>query len=110
VSFGDDVHDTEPREPDPLAAFDGFVSAVRGRLEKGRTTYGDRSFSADPDDLLAELQQEALDLAGWGFVLYRRIERMRCDIRAIPPVHRPSHREARAWPEEAPNPNRRRGG
>jgi hypothetical protein len=26
-----------------------------------------------------ELQQEALDLAGWGFVLYRRIVAMRCD-------------------------------
>jgi hypothetical protein len=77
VSFSDDVHESEPPAPDPLAAFGDFAAAVRARLEQGRAAYGDRSFSADPDELLAELQQEALDLAGWGHVLYRRMEAMR---------------------------------
>jgi hypothetical protein len=51
---------------DPLAAFDAFTSAVRHRLEAGSETYGDSSFSRDPAELVGELQQEALDLAGWG--------------------------------------------
>ena len=63
--------------PDPLEAFGGFVSAVRSRLEAGRRAYGDRSFSAPPVRLLEELQAEALDLAGWGFVLWVRLEAMR---------------------------------
>jgi hypothetical protein len=79
VSFGDEPTDREslPAPADPLAAWPGFAAEVRARLEQGRADYGDRSFSADPDELLRELQQEALDLAGWGFVLYRRIEAMR---------------------------------
>ena len=62
---------------DPLGAFDGFVSAVRARLEAGRTEYGDRSFSKPPAEIIGELQQEALDLAGWGFILYCRLAAMR---------------------------------
>jgi hypothetical protein len=84
MSFGDDVHETEPPALDPLAAFDDFSASVRRRLETGREAYGDRSFSADPDELLRELQQEALDLAGWGFVLFRRIEAMRAALEAKP--------------------------
>lgn len=79
MSFGDDVTDREPAPapPDPLASWPAFAAEVRARLEQGRADYGDRSFSADPDELLRELQQEALDLAGWGYVLFRRIEAMR---------------------------------
>jgi hypothetical protein len=65
---------------DPLASWPRFVCAVRDRLEQGRKAYGETSFNRSPDELLAELQQEALDLAGWGFVLYRRIEAMRAAI------------------------------
>jgi hypothetical protein len=78
MSFGDDVLDVEPAPgPDPLESFDGFVREVRARLEAGRAEYGERSFSRPPDELLAELQQEALDLAGWGFVLWARIDAAR---------------------------------
>lgn len=55
--------------------FRDFSEAVRRRLELGRQTYGDRSFSSDPT--LAELEQEALDLAGWGFVLFTRLRAIR---------------------------------
>jgi hypothetical protein len=60
---------------DPLDTFESFAAAVRGRLDAGRIAYSDRSFDADPGVLLAELQQEALDLAGWGFILFERLER-----------------------------------
>jgi hypothetical protein len=50
-------------------------------MEQGRIEYGDRSFSRDPDALLAEIQQEALDLCNWGYVAWHRVERMRRALR-----------------------------
>lgn len=54
-----------------------FVRRLAARLEAGRLEYGDRSFQRPPAELVAELQLEALDLAGWGFILWERLERMR---------------------------------
>lgn len=56
---------------------DEFIRALTERLDKGAAQYGDRSFDRPVDQLLAELQQEALDLAGWGFVLWERVRRDR---------------------------------
>jgi hypothetical protein len=53
-----------------------FFEAVRARLMKGAIEYENRSFSKDPADLLEELRQEALDLAGWVFVLFCRLQTM----------------------------------
>ena len=69
-----DVPKAPPAEP--LLRWGDFAEAVRERLEKGRIEYQDRSFTSEPAELLAELQQEALDLAGWGFVLWHRLEAM----------------------------------
>jgi hypothetical protein len=78
MSFHDDVHpDPPPPAPDPLDAWPTFIAEVRARLEKGRAAYGDASFDRPPGELLVELQLEALDLAGWGFVLWQRIEHLR---------------------------------
>ena len=54
-----------------------FAAAVEARLEAGAATYGDRSFGRALEDLLGELQQECLDLAGWGFALWARLERLK---------------------------------
>jgi hypothetical protein len=54
----------------------GFVEAVRARLEAGRAEYGDESFERPPTELVSELEQEALDLAGWGFVLFVRLRKL----------------------------------
>jgi hypothetical protein len=90
MSFTDDIR--EPvRSVDPLDGFETFAGAVRGRLDQGRATYGDASFSAHPSVLLAELQAEALDLAGWGFVLWTRLEAMRA---ALGNVQQPETRPA----------------
>lgn len=62
---------------DPLDPFADFTAALHGRLEAGRATYADRSFERAPAELIAELEQEALDLAGWGFVLWVRLRALR---------------------------------
>ena len=54
-----------------------FASCVSARLEVGARESGDRSFSRAPAELVAEMQAEALDVAGWGFILWCRLQRMR---------------------------------
>lgn len=77
---------------DPLHSWPAFAAAVRARLEAGRQAYGDRSFDRPPTELLGELQQEALDLAGWGFVLWARLEALR-ERAAVEHVGRMARRE-----------------
>ena len=62
--------------PDPLAAYPDFSAEVLRRLLVGRSEYGDKSFSADPVKLVRELRAEAMDLAGWGYVLWHRLDAM----------------------------------
>jgi hypothetical protein len=59
---------------DPLSAWPAFTESVRQRLEAGRAAYGDRSFSRDPVALVREVQAELLDVCGWSFVLFQRLE------------------------------------
>lgn len=72
---------------DPLDAFPSFVDAVRARLEAGRAAYGDRSFERPTSELVGELQQEALDLAGWGFVLWARLEALKARAAKVDADH-----------------------
>lgn len=48
----------------------------------GRRNYGDASFSADPATLLTEIQAELEDVAGWSFVLWCRLQRLKKALRA----------------------------
>jgi hypothetical protein len=48
---------------------------VTRRVKKGQAEYGDASFLSSPVELLDELQQEVEDIAGWGYILWRRLER-----------------------------------
>ena len=47
------------------------------RLAEGAKTYGDASYERTADDLLDEIQQECIDLAGWGYVLWLKCERIK---------------------------------
>jgi hypothetical protein len=53
-----------------------FSANVKDRLAVGAEQYGDSSFKKMPSDLLKELEQEALDIAGWGFILWVRIHNL----------------------------------
>lgn len=52
-----------------------FVANVEARLRRGVRDYGDKSFSAPPTTLINEIKQELLDVCGWGFILWDRLDR-----------------------------------
>jgi hypothetical protein len=54
---------------------------VSQRLEQGRHVYADRSFHREPDVLVDEIAEELLDVAGWAFILWVRLDRMRAVVR-----------------------------
>jgi hypothetical protein len=54
-----------------------FVARLRARLERGAREYGDTSFRRPAGDLVDEIQQEIEDIAGWGLILWVRLERLR---------------------------------
>jgi len=56
--------------------FSTFLTELQSRLIAGAQLYGDRSFDRPEGELIGELGQEALDLAGWGFILWERLQRL----------------------------------
>ncbi len=56
---------------------EAFLAELNKRLDAGAKEYGDRSFQRAPGDLLGELEQECLDLAGWGFCLFTRVRSLK---------------------------------
>ena len=64
-------------EMSPWAA-DFFVH-LDAKLAEGAKRYPD-SLTRDPLELLEEWQQEAIDIAGWGYVLWQRMEKLKEDI------------------------------
>lgn len=60
-----------------------FFSQVRKRLRAGANVYGDISFSRDPMQLIGEVEQELLDVAGWSWILYHRLQKLKAALREI---------------------------
>lgn len=56
-----------------MESWQEFMEAVRLRMEKGRQTYGDASFSRTPLELAGEVEEELLDVCGWSFILWSRL-------------------------------------
>jgi len=69
--------------PDPMDTFPAFMEQVRARMEKGAAAYGDASFSRPPEELSREIAEELLDVCGWSFILWTRIETLRHRTAAI---------------------------
>jgi hypothetical protein len=61
---------------DYLDDFEHFAVAVSKRLQKGQETYQGRSFSSESNALIGEIRDELRDVAGWAFVLDRRLARV----------------------------------
>ena len=61
-----------------------FVAAIEARLELGAREYQDRpAASRPPLELLDEIGQELIDVAGWSFLLWRRVEGLRERLGAV---------------------------
>ena len=54
-----------------------FLRRVEDRMEQGAKDYGDKSVHRPCQDLIEELQQELLDVAGWAAIMHARLERLR---------------------------------
>jgi hypothetical protein len=65
----------------PLPNETEFFAVLRERLKAGQKTYGDKSFSREPGELLGELELEALDLAGWSYILWCRLRKLQAALR-----------------------------
>lgn len=59
---------------DELTQLSRFQRDVATRMRKGQEEYGDRSFRSSPLALIEELKEEVLDIAGWGYVLWKRLD------------------------------------
>lgn len=63
--------------------FERFIRAVQGRLDKGRAQYGNRSFDRTPGELVDEIGEELLDLCGWSYVLWTRLQRVQGVVESV---------------------------
>jgi hypothetical protein len=54
-----------------------FVAAVEVRLAAGAKAYGNASLKRPPASLAGEVEEELLDVAGWGFLLWLRVRSLR---------------------------------
>jgi hypothetical protein len=58
-----------------------FLALVTKRLHKGDKVYGDVSFERDPTELLGEIEEELLDVVGWAFPLWVRLQKLKVDLK-----------------------------
>lgn len=63
-----------------------FADEVRERMETGRRTYGDKSFQLAFSQLMAEAKQEAVDLAGWPYMAWRKLLDQRSRLATDDPI------------------------
>jgi hypothetical protein len=63
--------------------FPEYFRLIIKRLRTGADQYGDGSFSADPAKLCEELEQEVLDIAGWSFPIWCRIQDLKLRLKSI---------------------------
>lgn len=57
-----------------------MLEQLRARLAQGQVEYGDRSFSADPANLVDEIDEELVDIVGWAIPLRHRLAELRAEI------------------------------
>lgn len=70
---------TEPLDHD----LETFVSQLRERLRVGAETYGNRSFERPIAELIDEVCAEALDISGWSFLAWVRLQRLRRAVERV---------------------------
>lgn len=72
-----------PQSDAALARFFEFATSVEQRLEAGKPTYGDASFQKPLTEIVEEIREELLDVCGWAFILYDRLNLIEQNIRRV---------------------------
>jgi len=62
------------------AGWPTFAAATLKKMEAGALEYGDVSFDVSSGKLAAEIEQELLDVVGWGFILWNRIQNLKAKL------------------------------
>ena len=62
-----------------------FIGLLKKRLKEGEIQYDDKSFARPLRYAIAEIQEELADVAGWAFIGWTKLERLRkrmedCDV------------------------------
>ena len=70
-------------ENDWRKQFEEFQKKVRERMEMGEKQYGNATFSLPMNRVIAEMQQEALDYAGYGFIFWTQLEDLKTRVAAL---------------------------
>ena len=54
-----------------------YFNKLQQRLEVGAKEYGNDSFKKSQVKLMEEIQEEILDIAGWSYVLWQKLENLK---------------------------------
>jgi hypothetical protein len=60
-----------------------FTAAVRSRIEGAAPEYGDDSFYLPSGRLAREIELELLDIPGWSFILWKRVQALKRKLAAL---------------------------
>ena len=58
-----------------------YQAELTARLEAGSKAYGGASFTQTSPQLVSEIQQELLDVSGWAFILWCRLQTLKETLR-----------------------------
>lgn len=64
-------------------SFAQFADQVQRRLDRGRQRFRNRNFGRKPQRLLSEVEEELLDVMGWGFLAWSRLQAVRDRLAAF---------------------------
>lgn len=81
VEICESCHFYNDLEPKYRSVFPEFVETLRERMEQGFKEYGDKSFDRPGMELIDELEEEVLDICGWGLILYTKICELKVRIK-----------------------------
>ena len=63
---------TTPLSDALIDSLPDYFAEVRSKMERGKRDYGDVSMTRPLKELAQELRAEAVDLAGWGAIVWKR--------------------------------------
>ena len=60
-----------------------YEKRLKAKLQAGYEEHTDASFARTPEELIEELLDEAIDISGWGLVLFARIQGLKSNIERL---------------------------